>query len=336
MGTITNWKLSREDIRFIGTDLRRPECILAERDGTLWSADGRGGVMRIDPTGNQQLIAQKVDDHFDCRANMGRSLLEGTLPNGMAFARNGDILIANFGTDALEVMTRDGRSRTLCDSIDGLPMGKVNFVLRDSENRIWITVSTRVNPWSEAIRSSLADGYIAVLDEKGIRIVADGLAFANEIKLDAKEEYLYIAETCGKRISRQRVLPDGSLGSREVYGPSNLGTGLIDGFALDVDGNIWLTMIFADRLMVLTPDGESITVLDDGDPIAIERFEAEFATGRPVKFETLAECGGRLAPWMASVTFGGADLRTVYLGSLRGSSIPYFTSPIPGLPMVHW
>ncbi len=34
---------------------------------------------------------------------------EGTLPNGLAFAENGDILISNFGTDVLEVMTRDGQ-----------------------------------------------------------------------------------------------------------------------------------------------------------------------------------------------------------------------------------
>ena len=39
---------------------------------------------------------------------------------------------------------------------------------------------------------------------------------------------------------------------------------------------------------------------------------------------------------MASVTFGGPDLQTVYIGSLRGKRIPYFRSPIPGLPMVHW
>ena len=39
-------------IRTIGRDLRRPECILAEPDGTLWSADARGGVMRIRPDGS--------------------------------------------------------------------------------------------------------------------------------------------------------------------------------------------------------------------------------------------------------------------------------------------
>jgi gluconolactonase len=38
-----------------------PECILAERDGTLWTADARGGVMRIDADGSQRLIAQNPE-----------------------------------------------------------------------------------------------------------------------------------------------------------------------------------------------------------------------------------------------------------------------------------
>jgi hypothetical protein len=45
---------------------------------------------------------------------------------------------------------------------------------------------------------------------------------------------------------------------------------------------------------------------------------------------------GTIAPLMASVTFGGPDLKTVYIGSLRGTTIPYFQSPVAGLPMVHW
>ena len=48
---------------------------------------------------------------------MNDTSCEGTLPNGLAFAANGDILIANFGTDLLEVMTRDGATRTLHDRI---------------------------------------------------------------------------------------------------------------------------------------------------------------------------------------------------------------------------
>jgi len=45
---------------------------------------------------------------------------------------------------------------------------------------------------------------------------------------------------------------------------------------------------------------------------------------------------GRIAPLTTSIAFGGADRRDVYLGSLAGTSIAQFRSPVPGLPMVHW
>ncbi len=333
---LTDWRLDASLVRTIGRELQRPECILAERDGTLWSADARGGVMRISPDGGQQLISASVNKHFDLGGDQAKSLQEGTLPNGLAFAANGDILISNFGTDLLEVMTRGGEVRTLYDTIDGRPMGKVNFVLRDSENRIWITVSTMINPWSQAVRRDLADGYIALVDEAGIRIVAEGFAFTNEIRFDEAEEWLYVAETSAKRVSRLRVLPDGSLADREIYGPASLGDGLVDGIAFDSYGNLWCAMIFADRLVAITPEGDALTLFEDGDARATAAFESEFAAGGAVRFETLAAARGKLAPWLASVTFGGPDLRTVYLGSLRGSTIPYFQAPVSGLPMIHW
>ena len=331
-----HWRVDPALIRRIGRDLQRPECILAERDGTLWSADARGGVMRIRPDGTQTLIAQTPDPHFNVAADARGSLLAGTLPNGLAFASNGDILISNFGTDRLERMTRRGESRVLADSIDGRPLGKVNFVLRDRRDRIWLTISTRVNPWSDAINATLADGYICLIDDKGPRIVADGFKFTNEIRLDANEEWLYVAETTGKRVTRLRVQPDGSLTHREIYGPSSLGEGLIDGIAFDAFGNLWATMIFADRLVAITPDGDLLELLTDGDRQATGRFEAAFAAGGTVDFDTMLDCGGSVCTWMASITFGGADLATVYLGGLRTTSIPSFTSPVAGLPMVHW
>jgi len=333
---LRGFRVDRDRIGRMGHNLQRPECILAEADGTLWSADARGGVMRIAADGTQQLIAQTVDPHFDLQRAAADSLLSGTLPNGLAFARNGDILISNFGTDRLEVMDRSGATRVMLDSIDGRPLGKVNFVLRDRQDRLWITISTQINPWSDAVNSTLADGSIILLDHSGARIVAEGLRFANEVRLDAREEWLYVAETTGKRVTRLRVQPDGSLTDREVYGPSSLGSGVIDGIAFDAYGNLWATMIFADRLVAITPEGDLLELLEDGDPIATARFEAAFATGENIPLELMLECGGTLCNWLASVTFGGTDLSTVYLGGLRATSIPFFRSPVAGLPMVHW
>jgi gluconolactonase len=208
---LDGFTVDRSQIRYIGEGLQRPECILAERDGTLWSADARGGVVRIAPDGSQQVITQSHRQAFATATDDAKRFTEGTLPNGLAFARNGDLLVSNFGTDCLEVMKRTGETRVLYDRIDGQPIGKVNFVLRDSKDRVWITISTMIPNWMRAVSPKIIDGRIAVVDSKGIRVVADGFHFTNEIRFDAKEEWLYIVETCGRRISRMRAHADGSL-----------------------------------------------------------------------------------------------------------------------------
>ena len=115
---LDGWAIDRSQIRSIGQGLQRPECILAEPNGDLWVADARGGVTHIRPDGQQRFIGQTRDERFE-RAQ-GQTVQDaeakfttGTLPNGLAFAANGDILISNFGTDVLEVMTREGHTRTL-------------------------------------------------------------------------------------------------------------------------------------------------------------------------------------------------------------------------------
>ncbi len=333
---ILDFEIDKSSIQYIGHDLQRPECILAEPDGTLWSADARGGVVRIQPDGTQEIITQKRSGHFSGAGTESSRYLEGTLPNGLAFARNGDFLISNFGTDCLEIMSRDGNSKVLADTIDGRPVGKVNFVLRDSQDRIWITISTRIKNWMHALRTDLADGYIARYENGEFRIVADGFHFTNEIRFDAKEEFLYVVETTGGCITRLRVDEHGKVGEREIFGPSSLGKGAWpDGIAFDSYGNLWGTMVYSDKLFVLTPEGDLRVLLDEGDPQKVDALEQAIFRNQ-VTEDVLFATGQGIAPWMASVTFGGSDLRTIYIGSLKGKRIPYFRSPVAGLPMAHW
>lgn len=336
MNPILDFGIDKSTLRYVGHDLQRPECILAEPDGVLWSADARGGVMRIAPDGKQAMVSQKSSQHFAGANSEASRYLEGTLPNGLAFASNGDILISNFGTDCLEIMTRDGDSRVLADSIDGEPIGKVNFVLRDSKDRIWITISTKIKNWMHALRTDLADGYLARYIDGKFRIVADGFRFTNEIRFDAREEWMYVVETTGGCITRLRMDVAGKPIEREIFGPSSLGKGAWpDGIAFDSYGNLWGTLVYSDKLFVLTPQGDQRVLLDEGDPEKVDALEQAFFQGQ-VNHDVLFATGRGVAPWMASVTFGGPDLQTAYIGSLRGSRIPYFRAPVPGLPMVHW
>jgi gluconolactonase len=331
---IDGFTVTRADISYVGQDLQRPECILAEKDGSLWSADARGGVVHIRPDGSQQLVAQSLDTTFGATADEADRFTKGTLPNGLAFDADGSILISNFGTDRLERMSRTGETTVMLDTIDGSPIGKVNFVLRDSRGRIWLTISTRIVNWMAAVSPKIADGYVAVLDDKGARIVADGFRFTNEIRFDANEEWLYVVETTGRCITRLRIDDRGEAVAREIFGPADTG-GFIDGIAFDEYGNLWGTHVMSDRIFAITPQGDFRVILDDDNPgpskALYEAFERDEATP-----ELMLACGGEIAPWFASVTFGGPDLKTLYIGSLRGTRIPFFRSPVAGLPMVHW
>src|SRR3978361_1899701 len=95
---IDGFSIDRNAIPYLGRDLQLPECLLGERDGSLWSADASGGVMHIWRDGTQTLITQSAATDFAAAASDEQRFTTGTLPNGLAFARNGDLAVSNFGT----------------------------------------------------------------------------------------------------------------------------------------------------------------------------------------------------------------------------------------------
>ncbi|MDO7410077.1 SMP-30/gluconolactonase/LRE family protein [Acinetobacter baumannii] len=331
------WSLNVDDIQFVGKDLQRPECIVAQPDGTLFVADARGGVTRIDADSKQTLIAPiakapNQDINFEDRYIKSQG---ASLPNGLAITDEGDFIICNWGLDRIEKLhVQTGEIEVLHDNLNGQPLGKTNFPLIDSKGRIWFTVTTTMQPWTESINSTELDGYIGVIDEQGIRVVADQLGGANEIRFDDKEEWLYVVESNARHITRFRVGDAATLSDREVYGPEEL-EGFPDGFAFDVYGNLWVTLVMMDKLIAITPEGEVITILDDSNPQANALLNQHYRT-KTLTPEIMQASHGKLAPWMASITFGGEDLKTVYLGSLQGTRVPSFRSPVAGQKLRHW
>jgi len=177
---------------------------------------------------------------------------------------------------------------------------------------------------------------ISLIDEKGPRIVADGLYLTNEIRLNAQEEYLYVAETIMNHMLRFRVQPDGSLTDKEIFGPNNLGTGAaVDGFTFDADGNLWVTLVLRNGLGIITPDGDYHVVIEDPREDILKSFEEKIANGTAEPGDMAMAVGPNLQ-FITSLAFGGPNLRTAYLGSLAMSTLPTFQSPVAGLPMRHW
>jgi sugar lactone lactonase YvrE len=319
-------KLSLEDVSLLGSGLSRPECVLATARGDLYTADWRGGVAHLKPDGGQALYTGQTAD-----------LPEGLRPNGIALEADGSFLLANLGSETGGVwrLCRDGQVSAFWTKIDGRPIAPSNYLVRDHLGRLWLTVSTTVVPRSLDYRSDSSSGFIAVMDEKGARIVADGLGFTNECQISPDGRWLYANETYGRRLSRFALHADASLGPKEVI--YEFGAGQFpDGLAFDAEGQVWIAGVISNQLMRIDPsNGRCEIVLSETDKAHVDWVERAYqdnALGRPHMDSNPSTKLRNLS----SIAFGGHDMRTGYLGCLLGDSIAEVRMPVAGAPPIHW
>lgn len=316
-------QLDIDDIRFIGQDLTRPECVLCTAEGYICVSDWNGGVTLLLPGGNQQRILSR-EESFAVR------------PNGICLQPDGSFLLAHLGDDDGGVyrLSGDGALEAVLTEVDGAALPPTNFVYRDHLGRIWITVSTRLKPRARDYRPDAQSGFIVLLDERGARIAADDLGYANECLVDPAGEFLFVNETFGRRLSRFTISADGTLSDkRTIY---RFGAGdFPDGLVLDNEGCFWVTSIVSNRVIRIDRDGRRETFLEDSDPRHVSSVEEAFrahAMDRPHLDQIASKCLRNIS----SLAFGGPDLRTAYLGCLLGDRLAYIRAPVAGLPPPHW
>ena len=135
MTSIRDFTLALSDLKFVGKELSRPEFVLPEKDGTLWNSDSRGLVTRLDPDSTQTLLGRTPGER-----------------DGIAIDIDGNLYVAGQSDGLLYKLYRDGAQEVALREIDGHPLGAVNFVAIDSQDRLWVSVSTRelpyLPPWS--------------------------------------------------------------------------------------------------------------------------------------------------------------------------------------------
>lgn len=305
----------------IGHDLERPECVLTTEAGGLLVSDWRGGVTVIYRDGTQRRWLARSTG-FDLR------------PNGVALAQDGSLLIAHLGeTGGVYRLGTDGSPTPVLLDVDNVPLPPTNFVTTGAGGRTWISVSTRHHPRQLAWRPGIADGFIVLIDQRGARIVSDGLAYTNEVRQDPSGRWLYAVETFGRRLVRFPIRANGDLGNAETV--VGFGHGCFpDGFEFDAEDGIWITSLVSNRLLRFDDDRLD-TVIEDANVAHIDEVERAFLSGTMSR-EHLGPIPGTEMQHLTSIAFGGRDLRTGYLGTLHATCVFRFRSPVPGRPPVHW
>ncbi|PSC03844.1 gluconolactonase [Alsobacter soli] len=313
-------------VKLFGSRFARPECVLATAAGDVFASDRRGGVSHVLPHGEHRLYVGATLD-----------LAEAFHPNGIALQQDGSFLGAHLGMHegGLFRLTRDGQLTPVLREVDGETLPSTNFVVLDSKpGRVWITVSTRRTPRMGAFTRAVQDGFIILLDEKGARIVADGLCFANECRVDPTGTWLYVNETYKRELTRFRIGADGSLSGRETvtqFGPGEFPDGLV----FDAEGGAWVTTIVANRVLRVARDGSVAVMLEEHHPEHVEEVERAYQAGL-VDRSLLDHARARILANVSSMAFCGPDLRTGLFGVLLADRLPTAPLPFTGAAPPHW
>ncbi len=294
----------------IALGIDRPEDVVVGKDGRVFASDHQCAVAEIHPDGSFTRLGPK-----------------GGAPNGINMDTRGRVVIANFGIYDQEPGPLErfdpasGARETLVAEVGGRKLTSANYPVIDKAGNIWCANSTDAPTWPQAL-DGRPDGFIFVLRPNGTaEIVAEGLKFPNGMALSADEAFLYCAQTSGADVIRFPV-EGAKLGQGERYGPvlgklmvpgeeapDHNGLGYTDGVGFDAEGNLWVCLPAANKVVAITPSGAVETVIHDPD--------------------------GTVVNHPTNVTWGGADLKDLYIGSIRADYVLKARSPVAGQPQVH-
>lgn len=307
------------DLSEIGSGLNRPECVLAARDGSLYTGDWTYGIAQIAPDGT---TGPAVDADL---------IGQGFRPNGIALMPGGDFLITNMArAGGVWRVSREGEVAPFATELDGRPIPPTNFVLMDGD-RTWITISSTTRN-HEYFTAAANTGQILLVKDGSVTLAADGLNWTNELRVSPGGEYLFVNETFACRTTRYGLADDGTLSNPvQITFPEDT---YPDGMAFDSEGGLWIACVISNRLIRVAPDLTWTILLEDADP-ALTLIASTYAQGR-LTWDRISQSRGSRLSNLSSIAFGGCDLKTIYLGGLGHNGVRVLRSTVSGAPMSHW
>jgi gluconolactonase len=252
-------------------------------DGSLYFVDWLAhSVQRLGPDG-------RAEEWFNT----------GGVPAGLAFDRDGALLVADEGDDIHGVIRISAARElsVLADGFEGAPLNGANDLVFDRTGVLYFS-----DPWRSS-RDNPIGGFYRLFPDGRLERLDTGLAFPNGVALAEDGSAAFLAETGHRRVFRYPIGPDGRVGQREEWArlePRGSGP---DGMAFDRDG----------RLYVAHYGAGTVDVFDRQGRLA----------------ETIPVPGKQVT----NVAFGGPDGRTLVVTDCETGTVYRARSAVPGLPL---
>lgn len=269
------------ELRNIGHLFDHPEAVAWGPDGRAYAGGEAGQLYRFGLDGGPLEEVARVPGGF---------LL------GLAHDADGNTYACDDKAPAVHRITPDGRVSVYANGNAAQKMRVPNYPVFDDAGNLYVSDSGN---WGAR------DGWIWKVAPGGSATIWDRQAsgFTNGMCLSADGRHLYVAESSPPLISRIEILADGSAGKREIL--VELPRQVPDGLALDVAGNLYISLYNPNIIHRLTPRGQLETLYDDWEQLML------------------------VAP--TNIAFGGPDMKTLIIASLCGWSVHVARLETPGL-----
>ncbi|HEX2114591.1 MAG TPA: SMP-30/gluconolactonase/LRE family protein [Alphaproteobacteria bacterium] len=163
--------------------------------------------------------------------------------NGLAWDRQGRLLVCQHSTSTLTRTEPDGRSTVVASHYDGKELNSPNDVVVKSDGSIYFTDPTygRAEYYGNPRPTQLAfRGVYRVAPDGTIALLADDFGQPNGLCFSLDEKRLFVNDTDRQHIRVFDVKPDGTLANSRVWAETKgNGQGAPDGMKIDTEGNIY-------------------------------------------------------------------------------------------------
>lgn len=269
------------DLKNIGHIFDHPEAVAWGPDGYAYAGGEAGQLYRFGLDGGPLEEVTRVGGGF---------LL------GLAHDADGNTYACDDRAPAVHCITPGGKVSIYASGNTTQKMRLPNYPVFDDAGNLYVSDS---GTWGSR------DGLIWKIAPGGIAEVWDRQAngFTNGLCLSGDGRHLYVAESSPPVISRIEIKSDGRPGAREVL--LELPRQVPDGLALDIDGNLYISLYTPSIIYRLSPKGKLETLYDDWEQLML------------------------VAP--TNIAFGGSDMKTLIIASLCGWSVHSAPMPVSGL-----
>jgi gluconolactonase len=196
--------------------------------------------------------------------------------NGLAWDRQGRLIVCEHATSRLTRTEPDGRSTTLASHYDGKELNSPNDVVVKSDGGIYFTdpIYGRAEYYGNPrpLQLDFRGVYRAEPDRSKLTLLASDFGQPNGLCFSRDERQLYVNDTERQHIRVFDVQPGGTLANSRVWAETRgSGAGAPDGMKMDSEGNIYCCG--PGGIHVFDPQGTCLGV------IAMPEYTANFCFG---------------------------------------------------------